>query len=318
MKLKPLIKTHWLASQNPMMISLGGLTRIVFLPGPELIDFQFNGTDEAKANINLTTSVQVLAPGPEEIQDVRSRSHSFSRDLFWTLFSGHDLPFLRTPPAFLRQLVQSIEFHYESGERLSLLGIFRKPGLPLFLNPQFYLQDPSCGWSKVEEKVGEELMKPLKIFGHQKKNDEFKKAWIVILEMLAWALQRQRQVGDLEVVWAKNSAFEESFHLKDLEFVKARPLVATVMAAPGVPQAARIRVWQGIESADPQNTLRLHAVGALSELENTLSPQVAVDTVEEKALVLLKSNQSHPIHWQSRFVSTEMGAKDITPSFNKN
>ena len=317
MKLKPLIKTHWLASQNPMLIPLGGLKRIVFLPASELLDFQFNGTDEAKVVLNSTTPLQVLAPAPDEIQEVRARSHSFSRDLFWTLFSGHDLPFLRTPPAFLRQLVQSVEFHYEGGERLSLLGIFRKPGLPLFLNPQFYLQDPSCGWSKVEEKVGEELMKPLKIFEHQKKNDDFKKAWIILLEMLAWALQRQRQVGDLEVVWAKNSQLEDCFHLKDLEFVKARPLVATVMAAPGVPQAARIRVWQGLESLDPHNTLRLHAIGALSELENSLSPQVAVDQAEEQALVAPGQTQVHPIHWQSRFVSTEMGAKDITRVLSK-
>lgn len=300
-----------MASQNPMMISLDGLQRVVFVPPPEILDFQFSGTDVFNIS-SLNAELKTLNPEPDEIQEVRARSHAFSRDLFWTLFSGHDLPYLRTPPVFLRQLVRSLEFHYKGGERLSLLGIFRKSKLPVFLNPKFYLQDPSCNWSKVEEKTAEALMKPLKIFQHQKKNEDFKKSWIVVLEILAWALQRQRQVGDLDVVWSKDSSLEQSFLLKDIEFVKARPLAATVMAAPGVPNAARIRVWQGTDSAGSPNVLRLHEIGAVAELDNSLAQPIDIDPAELQAL-----GEQQEIQWQSRFVSTELGNKDISRVLTK-
>jgi len=248
MKIRPLLKTHWLASQNPMMISLGGLKSIVFCPPTNVIDCDFGMPQKGAVEINLRTQLKQTEPAIEEYRDVVSRSHTLSRDLFWTLFSGHDLVSMKAPTQSLKDLAHSLEFHFENGDSYSLVGIFRQENLPVFLNPQFYLQDRSCHWERVLGDHADNLMKPLKVLSHQKKSDDFKKAWIVILEILAWALQRKRQVGDLEVMWAeKNHGLKKrlGYPIQDIEFCKARPLAATVMAEPQIQKAARISLWQG-------------------------------------------------------------------------
>ena len=88
MKIKPLLKTHWLASQNPMLVSLGGLKSVVFSPPPALIDFAFGPDVEAKHEITPRTQLLKTTQPLAELQDVMSHGHKFSRDLFWTLFSG--------------------------------------------------------------------------------------------------------------------------------------------------------------------------------------------------------------------------------------
>jgi superfamily II DNA or RNA helicase len=275
MKLKPLIKTHWLASQNPMTVSLSGLRRVIFTPPPGILSSEFfhEGAGSALPSAN---EVRFLPPDEKEIREVRAQSHTFSRDLFWVLFSGHEASYLRPPPASLKHLVHTLEFHFEDGPPLSMLGIFRQPQFPLFLNPRFYLQDPSCNWEKaLDSSLIGDFMNPLKVAPHQRRHDDFKRAWLTILEILAWSLQRQRQVGDLEVLWTDSHGFgagfddvpRAGFHLHDIEFLRELPLAATIMAEPGEENCARLRIWQGADLQSPPGVLRFRAAESLSELE---------------------------------------------------
>lgn len=319
MKIKPLLKTHWLASQNPMMISLGGLKSVVFCPPPQVIDFDFGISANQAVEINLRTQLKQIDPTPEEYRDVVSRSHALSRDLFWTLFSGHDLVSMKAPSQALKDLAHSIELHYENGESYSLVGLFRKDQVPPFLNPQFYLQDRSCHWEKVLSDYAEQLVRPLKVLSHQKKSDDFKRAWVVILEILAWALQRKRQVGDLEVVWAEKNHGQKKrlgYPIQDIELVKPRPLAATVMAEPHIQKAARIGLWQGSQKELPSSVLQLHAVGLLFDEKSSatdLSPEQnfypeEIETLQQKAL---------PFDWNLLFATTFVNGEEIQSALER-
>lgn len=313
MKIKPLLKTHWLASQNPMTISLAGLKAVVFCPPPHLVDFEFGIPTDGAIEINLRTQLKQIEASPEEYRDVMARSHTLSRDLFWTLFSGHDLVSMKSPTQSLKDLAHSIEFHYESGESFSLVSVFRKEGLPVFLNPQFYLQDRSCHWEKVLGDLADSLARPLKVLSHQKKSEDFKRAWIVILEIIAWALQRQRQVGDLEVIWAEKehgSTKRLGYTIQDVEFAKARPLAATVMAEPQIQKAARVSLWQGSEKNPKPSVLQLHSVGLLFDEKVSaadLSPEEKfypeeIEILRQKAL---------PCDWRLLYSNTFLHGEDV-------
>ena len=136
MKLKPLIKTHWLASQNPMTVSLGGLKKLVFNPPQNVLNFEFSKPVAGAIEIPGLSSVQVKPADSDEIRDAINQRFTLAKDLFWVLFSGIDLSHHRAPSAALIALAKSIEFHYENGECFSLVGIFRHEKLPLFLNPK--------------------------------------------------------------------------------------------------------------------------------------------------------------------------------------
>ena len=136
MKIKPQLKTHWLASQNPLLISLGGLKRIIFTPPTAFLDSDFKIDADHSVLLPPRSEILFLKPPLEEVRDVLSRSHTFSRDLFWTLFSGHDLLPLKVQPEALRQLAQSIEFQDVNDQTMSLVGSFRNEMLPTFLNPK--------------------------------------------------------------------------------------------------------------------------------------------------------------------------------------
>lgn len=267
MKLKPSIKTHWLASQNPLTVSLAGLQRVVFAPRMSLLNSQFS--PESKViEIPGEDEVYSITPDVEEIQAMKYRQFQASMDLFSSLFTGHDFLSQRMSPQ-LKTLAQSLEFHFDDGQCLSLVGLFRRPGLPLFVNPKFYLQDRSCLWEQVLEKKSADLLKPLKLSETQKRNLDFKKTWIVILEIIAWSLQRQRQVGDLQVLWVEpqqvsdkniKASTRQAFELNDLEFLSSRPLAATVMAEGVQQNTARIILWEGEAKHPAHGSLHLHSV----------------------------------------------------------
>lgn len=319
MKIRPLLKTHWLASQNPMMISLGGLKSIVFCPPTNVIDCDFGVPQKGAVEINLRTQLKQTEPAIEEYRDVVSRSHTLSRDLFWTLFSGHDLVSMKAPTQSLKDLAHSLEFHFENGDSYSLVGIFRQENLPVFLNPQFYLQDRSCHWERVLGDHADNLMKPLKILSHQKKSDDFKKAWIVILEILAWALQRKRQVGDLEVIWAEKNHGQKKrlgYPIQDIEFCKARPLAATVMAEPQIQKAARISLWQGAHKDLADSVLQLYSVGLLFDEKTSatdLSPEQS-SYPEEKEILAAKAL---PCDWHLLFTTTFLHGEEVQAALER-
>jgi hypothetical protein len=315
MKLKPLLKTHWLASQNPMNVSLNGLQKIVFTPPRQVLDSEFSFDPNLGVEIPPSTSVKQLPADQKEVQEVMTQSFTLSRDLFWNLFSGFDLTTIRMPSTSLRLLARSLEFHFDDGECLSLVGIFRRQGLPLFLNPQFYLQDRSCNWAKALESHSEQLMRPLKIMGHQKKSDEFKKAWIVILEILAWSFQRKRQVGDLEVAWGESESSDKRivYPLQEIEFLNPRPLAATIMAHGEVNHAAIIKIWQGSEKELPKSILRLHSTGWLADIEGSQAELLNIQPDEKKELASINEK----LDWNPCFAKTEAGLRGISRTLAK-
>ncbi len=318
MKIKPLLKTHWLASQNPMLISLEGLKSVVFTPPPQFVDFEFGLPPEVGVVLNPRSELLYTSAPREELQDVMSRSHTLSRDLFWTLFSGYDLMSMRTPPASLRQLASSIELIYENGESYSLISVFRKAGLPPFLNPQFYLQDRSCQWEKVLGDLSEQLLKPLKVSSHQKKSEDFKKTWVVILEILAWSLQRKRQVGDLEVLWAdrQETGKRIAYPAQDIEFLKSRPLAATVMSEPLVKKAARVTVWQGSQKNKLASTIQFHSIGFLFD-DKVQGAETESETVFQPEEMQVLNEKAPPCDWKPLFSTTLNETREIQQSIDR-
>jgi SNF2 family DNA or RNA helicase len=315
MKLKPQLKTHWLASQNPLLISLGGIKRVVFTPPEMFLDSDFKCDPDQALLLPQATQPKVITPDYEETRDVLSRSHTLSRDLFWTLFSGHDLLPLRVQPAALRKLAQSIELHDESDQAYSLVGFFRRNDIPPFLNPQFYLQDRSCHWERVLGEASDQFMKPLQILGQQKRNEDFKKTWIVVLEILAWSLQRQRQVGDLQVLWSEKPDHlnkRYAYSIQDIEFVKQKPLAATVMSEAKLKNVARITFWQGLEDNFPASILRLNAASAVHEEMNQVEEILAYPDE-------LKIIQEHSgnMTWKPFLQLSEFGSKAVLESIKR-
>lgn len=332
MKLKPLIKTHWVASQNPMMVSMAGLRRVVFSPPMELMSLQFSDHSEIPSvDLPALSELSKLSPDTEEIREVRAKSHTLSKNLFWALFSGHEVGYLGSSYSLLLNLAQSIEFHFDDGQCLGLPGIFRKPGFPRFLDPQFYLQDSSCNWERAFSGPVDDLLKALKLTTPQKKQDDIKRTWILILEILAWALQRKRQVGDLEVLWNQKETGSVSenpsgnlprlgFHLEDIHFLKALPMAATVLTETATGNFARIRLWQGHESPPPPGVLCLHSAEVLGTLENYfLSHSEILPTPSEVAPAELQALEinAKTWQWQSSFACRVSGIKELLRSLTK-
>lgn len=334
MKLKPLIKTHWVASQNPMMVAMAGLRQVVFSPPAELLNLRFSGNpDLPQVELSARCELGMLGPDTEEIREVRVKSHTLSKNLFWAVFSGHDVGYLGASFSLLQALAQSIEFHFEDGQSLGLSGIFRKSGFPRFLDPQFYLQDSSCNWERALSGPAEDLLKVLKLTSQQKKQEDIKRTWVMILEILAWALQRKRQVGDLDVLWCqkggekgleKEFSDQQSrlgFHLEDIHFLRALPMAATVLTEARDGNLAKIRLWQGYENPVPPGVLCLHSAEILGTLENyflghseklsSLSAEVA--PAELQALHI----SAKTWQWQSSFASQVSGTRELLRSLTK-
>ncbi len=350
MKLKPLIKTHWLASQNPMTVGLGGLKTLVFNPPQSVLNFEFSKPAAGATQIPGAASIQIKPADSDEIRDVINQRFTLAKDLFWVLFSGIDLSHHRAPTAALIALAESLEFHYENGDCFSLVGIFRQEGLPLFLNPKFYLFDSSCSWEKAIETRSEELGKYLKITAQQKKNDDYRKTWILILEILAWAFQRKRQVGDLDVLWSADSLNNQTadknsvrsslprtaYPMEDIDFSKSLPLAVTMMADTTLENTARLQVWQGYEAHSAESSiLHFHSVTALFELENFFSSSASktnsislqpINTASETGPTSVRSSSLEKetiskalpdLIWQPCFLTVESGEKNIAQALAK-
>lgn len=311
-----------------MMVSLGGLNRIVFTAPQSILDFEFSKNMTQPILLPGQSKIQIKALKSEEIPDFMSQRNMLSKDLFWTLFSGIDLSQQRPPAEALVALAKSLEFHFKNGDCLSLVGIFSHQELPLFLNPKFYLTDSSCHWQRAIETRSDDLMKFLKLSPHQKRNEDYKKTWIIILEILAWSFQRQRQVGDLDVLWCQEASASSSdenrygYSLQDLEFLNSLPLSATLMSDPDAANTAHIRVWQGYENDQPKNSnLRLHSAAALFEMEQffanstqkLFSDSSSVTVSEEKVLTELAQG----FHWKPCFSTLETGEQSIAKSVAK-
>lgn len=312
-----------------MMVSLAGLQRIVFTPPSKIMDFEFSKDSTPIQRLAPHSTLIVTKPTADEEHEMISQRFHLAKELFWSVFSGIEFSNHRGPTESLMSLASSLEFHFEDGQNLSLVGVYRKIGLPLFLNPYFYLTDASCSWEKALETRAEDLMKYLKLNSQQKKNKEFQKTWIVILEILAWAFQRQRQVGDLQVQFCDLGS--ENFYsprsayaMQDLEFLNPLPVVATFRAVVQRGNTAQIKLWQGYENTAPENqSLRIYSSSAIYDIEQFFSDNntkvagtedVLADTEEEKDLLLKKAPQ---LRWKSCFSTTESGEKTLLNSVAK-
>ncbi len=317
MKLKPLIKTHWVASQNPLDVGLNGLQKVVFTPPASILCPEFLGAPESLVILPVQTDLQPLPGDLNEVREVRSQRVSRSSDLFWRLFSGHGMAIASPLANELKAIASSLEFHFENGEVLPLVGIYRRDGFPKFLDPKFYLQDPSCNWDRVTGTPAEEWIRPIKVLRHLKKSEDLKHAWFVILEIMAWALQRKRQVGDLQVVLRPDSISpQKGFHIEEIEMAKERPLAVTVKADPAMNQAVRLRMWQGKEENPTAGVLKLPSTDALGDLENYfLGPSLKSSDSEEPSTEELKILEGTG-HWQSQFTSLEAGAASLERSLS--
>jgi hypothetical protein len=289
----------------------------VFSPPESLINFEFVPESEPMQVLPAREQLQLLPASPQESNEIRARSHLLAKDIFWAYFSGHEFHGVKSKAGALYDLANSLEFHFEDGQSLGLAGISRKANFPLFLDPQFYFYDKSCNWSRVLESFSDDFMRPLKIQSFQKKHDDYKKSWLVVLEILAWALQRKRQVGDLEVLWSNPLNYTESekrraFPIHDIEFLKARPMAATVRADMHVQNSARISVWEGFEKNIPTNTLRLFSTGLLHEDLNRSDLEIADP---QEIDVLNNFNQS--LSWKILYTTKESGPKEISRSLTK-
>ncbi len=313
MKIKPLIKTHWVASQNPLTVSLAGLQRLVFSPSSEILNPLWTADVKEAVTLPSRQTLQTLPPTAEEEALTSSQRYVLTKDPFWILFSNQQQ--VSYSPK-LKALLQSLEFHFEDGSILTLAGIHRKENWPKFLNPQYYFKDSSCNWEKALMSA-EELMKPLRITAQQKKQDDFRKSWFAILEILAWAFQRKRQVGDLEVLYRPRlPEWEEAgFALEDLTLLKELPLAATVSSEVAVRESARIRLWQSREHQPEPGILELHAEEALQELEFFFKNSPG-DPFQQILPVLPEEEEALQLHspgskWASCFVTLESGSSEI-------
>jgi superfamily II DNA or RNA helicase len=274
MKLKPLLKSHWVASQNPMNVSLAGLKCVVFTPPPSLLSFEFHSDATTIRQLCPLSELRILAPEVGEARDVSHKTYALTRDLFWGHYSNLQMNYFGGPSQALKDLANSLEFIFEDGSTYALPGIFRKEGFPRFLDPFYYIQDRSCNWEKALGESAARLLEPLKITAQQKRTEDFKRVWIAILEILAWAFQRKRQIGDLEILYCENPTDEnrQAHVINDIEFSKALPLVATIT---NEAHQAQLRLWQGYEATLPIGILRLHSAETLAALEIFLRGNVA-------------------------------------------
>lgn len=317
MKLKPLIKTHWLSSQNPMMVGLGGIKRVIFAPPPGLLDFDFNIGSENQGPAVLNHQVRQIEPSAEKQKEILSQSFTLARDLYWNVFSGFDFQSFRVTPQPLQKLARSIFVETEEGEFISLVGLQQRSHLPPFLNPQFYLQDRSVNWSKALDSHAESFMQPLKLMGHQRRSDEFKKVWFLILEILAWSFQRQRQVGDLECL----IQLDRLYHLAEVEFAKAKPLVATVQAKPEPQEMSLIKIWQGCDPHLTEGYLKLHASSWLAEVEGASNEKREAEGEEIRLLqerISSHSGAQQANHrWEVAYAKSQIGLKSLSRSLEQ-
>ena len=318
-KLKPLIKTHWVASQNPLDVSLNGLKQVVFTAPLSVLAPEFQSSTELRAVLPVQLDPQPMEAGGDELNQVRSQRYALSTSLYWRIFSGHDFGTIGSSLQELKALAGSIEFHFEDGQVLPLVGIFRRPGFPQFLNPKYYLEDSSCNWDRAYSPTSEEWMKPLKMLRHLRKTEDMRRSWFVILEIMAWALQRKRQVGDLEVLYRPRAESPQlNYHLQEIELYRELPLAATVIPEKGGAQSAKLRLWQGQSEETEAGVLRLPSAEFLGELENYFfGPAMKIASNDEEPLpeeLAVLKNVAPEFRWVPRFSSGESNLRSLEKS----
>jgi superfamily II DNA or RNA helicase len=309
MKIKPLLKTHWVHSQNPMLVSLSGLQKIVFHPNSKWMSFDFGCDSEADRDLPPRAGLRMRPASEEESRQIRDNHYFLSHDLFWRIFSGHDFG---PCPGYLAAVREGLEFHFEDGETLPLTGIFRRADFPQFLDPKYYLQDSSCNWERALAGPTLGHLDCLKLSPMFKRKEDYQKSWIVILEILAWALQRKRQIGDLEV-WVRTSE-TSGREIQDIEFLREKKLSVTMEPHPAMSGSALLTVWQQQSSVLQSGVFKFHAANILTEMQALL---LGPESSDEESVELpgdrffsVQDEGSGQV-WKAQFQATESKSESL-------
>ena len=246
MKIRPLLKTHWLASQNPVTVFLAGLKAVVYNPRYNVLQTSFS------------SSVGTLSEGYNVVSQQVQYSDAVKLKSYF-----------KTTSTQLCHILSSIEFHMTDGQIFNGYQILIEQIdlLPAFLSPLFYITDRSCHWERLEQPTSEQH---LKLMSHL--DPDCKKAQIIIFEILAWALQRKRQMSDLEVGCLVESAFH---NLTDIQFESKRPVVVTVQYEKNFLDAVRFTYWVGKNMETEPGYLSLYPSLNIDEkLQTGLDPEL--------------------------------------------
>jgi SNF2 family DNA or RNA helicase len=122
-------------------------------------------------------------------------------------------------------------------------------------------------------------------------------------------------VGDLQVLWSEKPDHlnkRYAYSIQDIEFVKQKPLAATVMSEAKLKNVARITFWQGLEDNFPASILRLNAASAVHEEMNQVEEILAYPDE-------LKIIQEHSgnMTWKPFLQLSEFGSKAVLESIKR-
>lgn len=287
MRLQSRLNPNWKNGQEPAHANLAGLRRVVFSPPSEVLNFE---PPVVSGNVS------------DRVSRLERTTRPASEDL--TVFFG-------TPSRALIAILESLAFEYETGERLGLGAAVQRGKLPDFLNPKYYLHTQNCEWRRALLDA-DESMAPLRIAPHQKKNEDLKKCWLIVLEILFWSLERQNIKQDLQVLCTWGSERHVS-SIDRIEFRESAPLAISIVKEAGTAGAVRFRVWQEYPEQGEPHTLRLRDADLLSDLEGyflTSAFNPMSDTPPEPAEYQALVGEATS-HWQPAFSTLETESQNI-------
>lgn len=261
MKIRPLLKTHWLASQNPVTVFLAGLKAVVYNPQYNTVQASFSSTPDT-----LSTDAFAEKKPAQFHEAVKLKSY------------------FKTTSTQLCHILSSIEFYFTDGQVFNGYQVLTEQieSLPTFLNPLFYLTDRSCHWERLEQPTSEQH---LKLMSHL--DADCKKAQIVIFEILAWALQRKRQMDDLQVCCLVDTAMHS---LTEIQFESKRPVVVTVQCEKNFLEAVRFTYWVGKSLTTEPGYLSVYPSLSLDDkLQTGLDPEL----IQSELKTLQEEHQKH-------------------------
>lgn len=261
MKIRPLLKTHWLASQNPVTVFLAGLKAVAYNPRYNAIQTSFSSSPET-----LSAGTYDESKPAQFHEAVKLKSY------------------FKTTSTQLCHTLSSIEFYFTDGQVFNGYQILTDQIelLPAFLNPLFYMSDRSCHWERLDQPTAEQH---LKLMSHL--DADCKKAQIIIFEILAWALQRKRQMADLEVCCLVDG---EMHSLTEIQFENKRPVVVTVQCEKNFLDAVRFTYWVGKSLTTESGYLSIYP--SLS-VDDKLQTGLDLVIIENELKILQADHQKH-------------------------
>lgn len=283
MKIKPTIKTHWLASQNPLNISLGEIESVLFYPNSALFLFEPKGQDlrflPAEEVAVAPAIFQKQVPAKEIARNCLLKmslsADNTSRDIFSELFSCLKIRTMR-------------------GEIRSLSEADLLETLPAMLNIKYYLEDKSISWERSDSPAAKLWLSTLLVPETSTHYLAVSYAWLAIHEILAWSLQRKRQIQDLKVqmCWLENGTSRERA-LDEIEIHQGLELSGQVRQNGSIGFKFDLRINRFVPSAE--NTLILYdgknyirAFEKLSQLSQLSLEQVQVSETGSKPETSIK------------------------------